>query len=154
MEKKTAFHVKSLLAYNFTWNVKLYFSEKIRFKISCELFVLRFYAAVNPLGSCQVWSVYLITLFLDELSPLSGKPEFVHIHVPETDNCPSWISRRERMTIENISWSISMKECCQTRLGSNSWPDHQSDIYVTEPLFTWNVKCYLKKSKCHLLQLW
>ena len=30
----------------------------------------------------------------------------------ETDNCPSWISVRERMTIENISWSISTKECC------------------------------------------
>ena len=31
----------------------------------------------------------------------------MHILLPETDNCPSWISRRERMTIENISWSIS-----------------------------------------------
>ena len=29
----------------------------------------------------------------------------VHIRLPETDNCPSWISGRERMTIENISWS-------------------------------------------------
>ena len=32
----------------------------------------------------------------------------MHILSPETDNCPSWISRRERMTVENISWSISM----------------------------------------------
>ena len=31
----------------------------------------------------------------------------VHILSPETDNCPSWISGRERMTVENISWSIS-----------------------------------------------
>ena len=47
---------------------------------------------------------------------------------PETDNCPSWISGRERMTIENISWSISAKECCQTRRGLNSQPpDHQMD---------------------------
>ena len=37
----------------------------------------------------------------------------MHILSTETDNCPSWISRRERMTIENISWSISIKECCQ-----------------------------------------
>ena len=37
----------------------------------------------------------------------------VHILSPETDNCPSWISGRERMTVENISWSISMKECWQ-----------------------------------------
>ena len=36
----------------------------------------------------------------------------VHILSPETDNCPSWISGRERMTVENISWSISTKECC------------------------------------------
>ena len=35
----------------------------------------------------------------------------VHILSPETDNCPSWISGRERMTTENISWSISTKEC-------------------------------------------
>ena len=35
----------------------------------------------------------------------------VHILSPETDNCPSWISGRERMTVENISWSISAKEC-------------------------------------------
>ena len=26
------------------------------------------------------------------------------------------------MTVENISWSISMKKCCQTRRGSNLWP--------------------------------
>ena len=39
----------------------------------------------------------------------------VYILSPETDNCPSWISGRERMTVENISWSISTKECC--RLG-------------------------------------
>ena len=35
----------------------------------------------------------------------------VHILSPETDNCPSWINGRERMTVENISWSISTKEC-------------------------------------------
>ena len=39
----------------------------------------------------------------------------VHILLPESNNCPSWISGRERMAIENISWSISTKECC--RLG-------------------------------------
>ena len=29
----------------------------------------------------------------------------VHILSPETYNCPSWISGREKMTLENISWS-------------------------------------------------
>ena len=32
----------------------------------------------------------------------------MHILSPETDNCSSWIRRREY-----ISWSISMKECCR-----------------------------------------
>ena len=36
----------------------------------------------------------------------------MHI-LSETDNCPSWITRRETMTVENISWSISTKECCR-----------------------------------------
>ena len=42
----------------------------------------------------------------------SSKPlaSTVHILLPETDNCPSWISGRKGMTVENISWSISMKE--------------------------------------------
>ena len=36
----------------------------------------------------------------------------VHTLSPKSDNCLSWISGRERMTIENISWSVSKKECC------------------------------------------
>ena len=51
----------------------------------------------------------------------------VHILLPETNNCPSWISGRERMTIENISWSVSTKECCQSRRGLNPRPGLQSD---------------------------
>ena len=46
----------------------------------------------------------------------------VHILSPETDNCPSCISGRERMTVENISWSISTKECCRPRQGLNPGP--------------------------------
>ena len=46
----------------------------------------------------------------------------MHILSPETDNCPSWISGRERMTVENTSWSISMKECCRPWRGLNPWP--------------------------------
>ena len=41
----------------------------------------------------------------------------VHICSPEIANCPSWISRRERMTVKKISWAISMKECCQPGRG-------------------------------------
>ena len=72
-----------------------------------------------------------MTLFL---SPLSSTPVFVHILSPETDKCPSWSSGRESRTVENISWSISMTECCQTRRGSNPRPpDQQSDAHPSEP---------------------
>ena len=42
---------------------------------------------------------------------------------PKTVNCPSWIKRKEKMTVENISWSISTKECCRPRRGwtHDSW---------------------------------
>ena len=39
---------------------------------SGDLFVLRFYGPVNPLGSYRTRSVYLTTLLLIRLSPLSG----------------------------------------------------------------------------------
>ena len=38
---------------------------------SSELFVLRFYGPVNPMGSCRAWSVYLTTGLLGRLSLLS-----------------------------------------------------------------------------------
>ena len=37
-----------------------------------DLFVLRFYSSVNPMGSCQARSVYLTTRLLGRLNPLSG----------------------------------------------------------------------------------
>ena len=37
-----------------------------------DLFVLRFYGPVNPMGSCRALSVYLTTRLLGRLSPLSG----------------------------------------------------------------------------------
>ena len=40
--------------------------------LSDELFLLRFYGPVNPMGSCRAWSVYLTTRLLGRLSPLSG----------------------------------------------------------------------------------
>ena len=58
----------------------------------------------------------------------------VHILLSETDDCPSWISGRERMTVENISWSIFMKEYCRPRRGWNPRPPGlQLDAHPTEP---------------------
>ena len=37
-----------------------------------NLFVLRFYDPVNPMGSCRARSVYLTTRLLGRLCPLSG----------------------------------------------------------------------------------
>ena len=55
-----------------------------------------------------VWSGWVVTMYrittrlLGRLSPLSGY-SIVHILPPETDNCPSWISGRERMTVHDQS---------------------------------------------------
>ena len=40
--------------------------------IRSNLFVLRFYGPVNPVGSCREQSVSLTSLLLDRLSPPSG----------------------------------------------------------------------------------
>ena len=42
------------------------------------LFVLRFYCPVNILGSCQALSVYLTTLILGRLSPISVNQYCAH----------------------------------------------------------------------------
>ena len=73
----------------------------------------------------------------------------MHILSPETYNCRSWIRGRERMTVENISWSISS---CQTQRSNLQLLDHQSDSDLIEPPwpapFIWNTfisnSCYLK----------
>ena len=87
-----------------------------KIKEKCFELELEFYGAINTtcIKVISNWQVYLTTYFLGRLSPLSYLPVLVHILSPETDNCPSWISKRERMIVENISRSISMKECCWT----------------------------------------
>ena len=96
-----------------------------------RVFVLKFYGPVNPMGSCRARSVYLTTRLLGRQSS-KRLTSIVHILSPEADNCPSWISGRDRMTVENISWSISTKECCRPRRGSNPRPPGlQSDSTST-----------------------
>ena len=77
----------------------------------------------------------------------------MHILSPETDNCPSWISGRERMTVETISWSISMKESCRPRRGSNLRPPGlQSDTHPTAPprpfIISFRWREYLEDNFC------
>ena len=59
-----------------------------------DMFVLRFYGPVNPIGSCWAQSVYLTIHLLGRLSP-KRLTSIVHILLPETDNCPSWIRGRD-----------------------------------------------------------
>ena len=63
---------------NFSWTIVCFLPSSCsrRAVFSCSnqvlLFVLGFYCPVNPLGSCRAWSIYLTTLLLDGLCPLSG----------------------------------------------------------------------------------
>ena len=106
----------------------------------------------QPIRVMSSRSVYLTTLFLGRLSPLSSQPVFLHVLSPENDNCPSWISGRDKMTVEKISWSISTNECCRIWQGSNLQPpNHQSVAHLTEPpmsAFT------LDPSNCVIKKLW
>ena len=53
----------------------IYSSSKLR---TAQLFVLKFYGPVNPMGSCRARSVYLTTRLLGRLSPLSGNQYCAH----------------------------------------------------------------------------
>ena len=57
---------------------------------------------VNTIKAMSNRSIFL-TFSWTGLVLLSGEPLLVHILSPETDNCPSLISGRERITVENIS---------------------------------------------------
>ena len=69
-----------------------------------------FMAHSTQLRSCRACHLTYSHIFLDRLSPLFPLV-LVHILWP-VNNCPSWISKRGRMIIDMISWSISMKVIC------------------------------------------
>ena len=75
---------------------------------------------------------FFFILLLGRLRSLTSTP--VPILSPVTDNCPSWISRRVRMTVEKISWIILINEWWQTVVLNLQPPDYQSDIHLTELL--------------------
>ena len=105
-----------------------------------------FYGPVNPRGSCRAQSVYLTTLFpantqcsnnvvttswrcSDVVTTLcvccvtvqakssERLTSIVHILSPEAYNCASWISGRDRMTIEKKIVIILHERMLQTRRG-------------------------------------
>ena len=82
----------------------------------------------------------------------------MYILSPETDNCPSWISGRERMTEENISWSISTKECCRPRRGLNPRPpclqsECASNFRSIHPCVIL-ISVHLSIDLCHVITTW
>ena len=68
-----------------------------------------FTALQHFLRSFRVWSVNLATLF--QLKPARQLPVLSTILLPVTDNCPSGISRREKMAVDFFYDQISMEEC-------------------------------------------
>ena len=61
------------------------------------------------MGSCRARSVYLTGRLLGRLGPLR-LTSIVHILSPETDNCPSCISGRERENDRRKYFMINLHE--------------------------------------------
>ena len=98
--------------------------------------------------------------FTGQAQSSKGLTSIVHTLSPETDNCPSWISWRKRMTIENISWTISMKEYCQPSRGRTSSLLITSHMRIqlshqgqTQCMFLWRLRkifTLFRRQKCTL----
>ena len=89
--------------------------------------------------------VYFYHTFTRKAYSSKRLTSILHILSPETDNCPSWISGSERMTVENITWSLS-----PTRRGLNPHPplitcgthiqlSHRGRIYS---VYCWNLNTF------------
>ena len=84
-------------------------------RTTVDLFIFC-WAQSTQRGHVEPGHIYLTILLLGRLSPSTS---IVHILLPETDNCPSWISGRERMTTENISWSNLHERMVHSKNKSN-----------------------------------
>ena len=106
--------------------------SKLNEIVSQRLFVLRFYGPVNSFGSYRVWSVYLTTLLLGRLSPLSYKPVLCTFFRQKLTNFLNQLkgeNERKKYFIFNLH-----KITLPTRRRSNPEPpDHQLDTYPPEP---------------------
>ena len=94
----------------------------------CKMFLYKRKQEIWSSGSAEDagWQIFVCVEVLRPSQPKGVMSSAVslpnHTFTGQIDNCPSWISGRKRMTVENISWSISMKECCRPRLGLNRRP--------------------------------
>ena len=76
------------------------------------VFVLRFYSPVNPMGSCQLRSVYLTTHLLGRLSPLSqgsGNSEIWIGPADDDDVINEPISKKKyNITCHENEWQLAV----------------------------------------------
>ena len=87
------------------------------------LFVLSFYCPVNPMGSCQMLSVYLTTLLLGRLHSVSGLPVL----------CTFFCQKLTTALLDTAGENDFRKyfkinhhgRMLSTPQGTNPWPDHQ-----------------------------
>ena len=66
--------IKNASPRRFQWVPTTYETQnQKKYLLTCRFrFRMRFYGPVNPTGSCRAWSVYLTSLLLGRLIPLSG----------------------------------------------------------------------------------
>ena len=81
--------------------------------IVCLFACVEILRPIQPNGVMSSAVSLLSHTFTGQVKSSERLTSIVHTLSPETDKCPSWISGRERMIEENISWSISTKECCR-----------------------------------------
>ena len=74
---------------------------------------------INAIKVMSRREIYLNTLFLCSLSPLSGFLVLVHILSPETDNCLFLNARKGDHDYRNYFMTDSTKERGRTRRGAN-----------------------------------
>ena len=96
------------------------------------LVVLVFYGPSTHFRSFRARSVNLATLFLGKPpGKFTSLPVLNTILSPVTDNCPSWISGRERMVVEMFLWpNLNERMFCRM-WGSNPLPSaYQADAHT------------------------
>ena len=112
-------------------------------------FGLKFKGPGNPIHVMSNRTGYLTKLFSGQAYIQKRLTDIVQILLPETDSCPSWINKYERMTVENISWSISTKQCWRQgdyqthcllitnrihiQLSHRGWPNNVKQLTINHP---------------------
>ena len=76
---------------------------------------------ISNSSNTPIRNYFLTVRTKDEFTVLTCSGKLVHIFLPVTDNCSSWLSGRGRMAVEMFSWQNLHERMCQT-WGSNSGP--------------------------------